>query len=133
MSSDTKQAWAGGGAFFAGIVLAMMGIWQAFVGIAAIAKDQFFVVGTEYLYKFNTTTWGWIQLIVGVIAALAGFYIFTGATWARVIGIIFAVLSGTANFFFIPYYPVWSIVMIGLAIFVIWALAAWRPDREWRD
>jgi hypothetical protein len=33
-------------------------------------------------------------------------------------------LSAIANFLFIPYYPLWSLLMIALAVFVIWALAA---------
>ena len=33
-------------------------------------------------------------------------------------------LSAIANFAFIPYYPVWSLLLITLDIFVIWAVAA---------
>jgi len=70
----------------------------------------------------------WVLLEYG--AALAGLALFTGATWARAIGIFFAVLSATANFFFIPFYPFWSLLEIAMAVFVIWALAVWRPNRE---
>jgi hypothetical protein len=38
---------------------------------------------------------------------------------------ILAILSAVANFFFIPYYPVWAIVIIGLDILIIWALTVW--------
>jgi hypothetical protein len=35
-----------------------------------------------------------------------------------------ALVSATANFLFIPYYPFWSLLIITLDIFVIWAIAA---------
>jgi hypothetical protein len=40
------------------------------------------------------------------------------------VAIILAVLSALANFLFIPYYPFWSLLLITLDIFVIWAVAA---------
>jgi hypothetical protein len=38
------------------------------------------------------------------------------------------VLSAIANFLTIPYYPLWSILIIALDIFVIWALTAHGRD-----
>ena len=67
---------------------------------------------------------GWIVLIAGIIVLLAGFAVMTGALWARIVGITLASLSALANFFFIPFYPFWSLMIITLDIFVIWALAA---------
>ena len=51
------------------------------------------------------------------------FYVMTGALWARIVGITLAALSAFANFFFIPFYPFWSLMVITLDILVIWALA----------
>jgi hypothetical protein len=59
-----------------------------------------------------------------IIVLLAGFYVMTGALWARIVGITVASLSALANFFFISFYPVWALMVITLDIFVIWALAA---------
>ena len=75
------------------------------------------------------TGWGWIHLILGIVVALAGFYVLSGRLWARIIGITMALFSAIANFFFIPYYPVWSVLIIALDVFVIWALATYRGDR----
>jgi hypothetical protein len=55
----------------------------------------------------------------------------SGRTWARIVGITVAALSATANFLFIPYYSFWSMVIIAVDIFVIWALAA--HGREFRE
>jgi hypothetical protein len=57
------------------------------------------------------------------VLAVTGFFILTGQPWARVVGIVVAVLSALANFLFIPYYPIWALVIIALDVAVIWALA----------
>jgi len=103
----------------------MIGVFHAIAGLVAIFDDQFYVVTRNYTFEFDVTAWGWIHLIGGILVALAGVYVFSGATWARVLGIALAVLSALANFFFIPYYPFWSILMIAIAIWVIWSLT--RP------
>jgi len=121
--NSPASIWATGGLVFAGVIMIMAGLYQVFVGIAAIAKDEFFVVAPNYAYNVDTTTWGWIHLILGVIVAIAGFFVFRGAYWARGVGIFLAVLSAIANFFFMPYYPLWAIVIIAFDVFIIWALA----------
>lgn len=126
--SSTASVWARGGLVFAATMMIMLGIWQVIMGIAAIAKGEFFVAGPNYVYEVDITAWGWIHLVLGALAAVAGFFLFTGATWARVVGIGVAVLSAINNFFFIPYYPVWSLTVIALNVFVIWALCTARMD-----
>jgi hypothetical protein len=122
--SSTSSAWAIGGMIFAAAMMVMLGIWQIIVAITALVDDEFFVVAPNYTFDLDTTAWGWIHLILGVVVTLTGFALFTGAIWARVIGIIIATVSAIANFFFLPYYPFWAIVIIAIDIFVIWALAS---------
>jgi hypothetical protein len=122
------SGWAIGGTVFAGVIMILIGSFHAIMGLGAIIDDKFFVVGNDYTFQFDTTAWGWIHLLFGILIVLAGAYIFSGATWARVIGITVAALSAIANFFFIPYYPFWAIVIIALDIWVIWALS--RPIEE---
>jgi hypothetical protein len=107
----------------AGTLLLLIGIFQIFQGIAAITRDSFYVVGANYFYKIDTTTWGWIHLGVGIVAVLAGFFLFTGMLWARIIGIAMASISAIANFFWAPYYPLWSLLIIAVDLFAIWAIA----------
>jgi hypothetical protein len=110
---------------FAGLMMIMLGVYQAIVGIAALIEDQFYVVTSAYAYEVDVTTWGWIHLIIGIVVALAGWAVIAGQTWGRVVGIIVAILSAIANFFFIPYYPFWSLLIIALDVFVIWALCVY--------
>jgi hypothetical protein len=113
---------------FAGIMMIMMGTFHAMAGFVAILENELYVTTPNYLFQLDVTTWGWVHLVFGALVLIAGFGLFTGAVWARTIGVILAVLSAIANFAWIPYYPVWSIVMIGVAVFVIWALTAHGRD-----
>ena len=116
---------------FAAIMMIMAGVFQAIAGLVAIFENEFYVQTRNYLFEFDATTWGWIHLVVGLIVAFAGWGLLSGQTWARVVGIALAVLSAIANFLFIPYYPIWSTVIIAVDIFVIWALTA--HGREYRE
>ncbi|CAM3376531.1 hypothetical protein [Stackebrandtia soli] len=124
MSSDTRQAWALGGTMFGATMMLVMGVYQVVVGIALISNDSLFVAGPGYTYTMDTTVWGWLHLGIGALAVLTGLFLFTGAMWARAIGIALAAIVAVANFVFLPYYPLWSMVIIAMSIFVIWSLAS---------
>ena len=109
---------------FAAIMMIMAGVFQAISGLVAIFQNEFYVVTRNYLFQFDATTWGWIHLVIGLLVAFAGWGLLSGRTWARVVGITVALVSATANFLFIPYYPFWALTIITLDIFVIWAIAA---------
>jgi hypothetical protein len=119
------SGWAVGGITFAGVMMILIGTFEAIAGLVAIIDDNFYVVGQNYTFDIDTTAWGWIHLLLGVLLILAGFYLFRGAAWAAVTAVVLAGISAIANFFFIPYYPFWSLLMIAMAIWVIWALT--RP------
>jgi hypothetical protein len=118
------SGWAGGLILFAGLMMIMVGIWQALEGLIAIFENEFYVATRNYLFQFDATTWGWIHLILGLLVAFAGYGLLSGRTWARVVAITLAVLSAIANFLWLPYYPFWSMLIIAVDIFVIWAVAA---------
>jgi hypothetical protein len=122
--NSTKGAWALGGAAFAGVMLTTMGAFQALQSIAALADDQVYVRGIKYAYQFDLTTWGWIHLIIAIIAIGTGIGILAQQTWANAVGLVIAFLSALSNFAFMPYYPFWSIVILAFDVFVIWALCS---------
>jgi hypothetical protein len=126
--SKEASGWAVGLILFAGIMMIMAGFFQALTGLVAIFENEFYVATRSYLFQFDATTWGWVHLLLGLVVALAGFAVLGGRTWGRVVGITLAVLSAVANFAFIPYYPFWSLIIIALDIFVIWALATRGRD-----
>ncbi|MDH6120853.1 hypothetical protein [Kitasatospora sp. GAS204B] len=120
----SRRPLATGWTFFAAALMIFGGAMAIFEGISAIAKNDLVVVTRHYSYSFTATGWGWVHLILGFLVALAGVALFTGAVWARVVGIVLAGLAMIANFLWLPYYPFWAIVLIAIDIFVIWALCA---------
>jgi hypothetical protein len=113
---------------FAATIMIMVGSFQAIQGIVALANDTFYVIGQEYVFQLDVTTWGWIHLLMGILVATAGIFLFRGAVWARTVGVIAAGFSALVNFAWLPYYPVWSIVIITLDVFIIWALTVHGRD-----
>lgn len=109
--------------YFAAIMMVIIGIVDVLQGIAAIAKEHYYVVGSNYVYKVNATTWGWVHLVLGIVLAVAGFFLLRGALWARIVGIVTAALILITNFMWLPYYPVWASILIAASVLVIWALA----------
>jgi hypothetical protein len=125
----TVSGWTVGLIVFAAAIMIMVGSFQIIAGLAAIFDDGFFAVTQNYVFDLDVTAWGWVHLLLGILLVFAGWGIFSGATWARATGMLLAILSAVSNFFFIPYYPVWSIVMIALAVAVIYALSVWDRDQ----
>jgi hypothetical protein len=127
---DTS-GWAAGFTMFAAVMMILVGVWQALAGLVAIFENEFYVTTRNYVFEADATTWGWIHLVVSLLVAFAGWGLLSGQTWARIVGITVAAISATTNFLFIPYYPFWSILIIAVDIFVIWALAA--HGREFKE
>ncbi|MFE7646011.1 DUF7144 family membrane protein [Streptomyces phaeoluteigriseus] len=127
-TGSAKQHWAEGLTVFAAVILMLSGILDIFRGIMGIAEDDVFVTTRSYVFEFDLTGWGWIHLALGVVAVLVSLGLFRGAMWARVAGVAIAALIVIANFLSLPYYPVWSVVTIAFAGFVIWGLCVSRSD-----
>ncbi|MFD6346351.1 hypothetical protein ACFWF9_16720 [Streptomyces roseolus] len=124
----TGRLWAGGLTVFAAVMLGITGVVGVLRGIMAIAEDDVFLTTPNYVFQFDLTGWGWIHLVLGAVAIAVGFGLFKAAMWARVAGVAIAALVVIANFLSLPYYPAWSILMIAMSGFVIWALCVVKPD-----
>jgi hypothetical protein len=118
-----------GGWLFAATMLITVGIFQAIAGLVAIFDDDFYLETANYTFDLNDTAWGFAHLILGALLVFGGWSLISGATWAVVVALTLAVISAVANFFFIPYYPFWSIVIIAIDVWVIWSLTRTTPDR----
>ncbi|MEU2280922.1 hypothetical protein ABZ614_02930 [Streptomyces sp. NPDC013178] len=125
-----KQEWATGLMAFAAVMLMIAGILDIMRGIAAILEDEVFLTTRNYIFAFDLTGWGWIHLALGVVAVIVSLGLFQASTWARVAGVAIAGLVIIANFLSLPYYPVWSIVMIAISAFIVWALCVARKEES---
>jgi len=113
---------------FAGIMMIMVGVFQAIQGVIALFNDSFYEVAQEWVFSFNVTAWGWIHLLAGAALVVAGYFLFQGAVWARVVGVSVAIISVVLSFMWLPYYPIWSMLIIALDVFIIWALTVHGRD-----
>ena len=122
--SGAAVGWTG----FAAFMMMMLGSFHVIAGLAGLVGDNLYVKSPNYVFQFDTTTWGWIHLIGGVIAFLAGLALFQGAVWARTIGVLIALGSALGAFAWLPIYPFWAFTLIAVDIAVIWALTAHGRD-----
>ena len=122
---EPVSGWAVGGMVFAGSMLAMIGCFQLITGLVAIFDDEFYVVARNYTFELDTSAWGWIHSLIGLALLVTAFGLFSRSTWAGVTALVLAMVSAIVNFFFIPFYPFWAIVVIALNVWVIWSLT--RP------
>ncbi|MEV0532289.1 hypothetical protein [Kitasatospora sp. NPDC050463] len=120
--------WAPGLVMFAGVLMLLNGFMEVVRGIMAVADDDIFVTTPRYVFRFDLTGWGWIHIIVGALVAVVGAFVLMGAAWARYTGVFLTAVSALENFLDLPYFPLWSIVVIALDVFIIWALCVYRPD-----
>ncbi len=112
----------------AGILMFMLGGWWIIAGLVAIVNDDFYVVTQEWIFEFSSTSWGWTHLILGFVVLFAGIGVFGGAVWARTVGVILAGISGLVAFAWLPYSPVWAVLIVTLSVFTIWALTVHGRD-----
>lgn len=123
--SSTDGAGWYGWFVFAGIMMILLGAWHAMLGLLAIFQEDYYLVGTGGLMiTADYSTWGWVHLILGAVVAAAGVGLLSGAMWSRVVAVIFALVSSLVNLAFLAAYPLWSAIMIGVNITVIFAVTA---------
>lgn len=130
-SAPERTGWAGW-AVFAGVMLIVVGAFQAIDGLVALFRDEVYLVRSDGLVvNVDYTAWGWVHLILGLVLVGAGAAIFSGRVWGRTVGVIAAVLSALLNFAYMASYPVWSTLIIAVDVLVIYALIA--HGRELRE
>ncbi len=123
---DRWGAWAMTG----GLVMIMVGSFRALAGFIGIFNDQWVVRGFTGYYFVDVSALAWWMFILGSFVALAGLAVLAGQTWARVVGVIAITLATISEFFWLPVYPIWSILMITLYVFIVIGLIAWNPVRD---
>lgn len=109
---------------FSAIVLGLMGVFAFVDGILAISSSKVFTANATYVFS-DLRTWGWIVTILGVLAVVAAFALFTGSELARWFGITIAGLNAIGQLMFVHANPWWSMAMFTLDILVIYGLAAY--------
>jgi hypothetical protein len=128
----SKGFWAGWVAF-AGLLLMILGGLAFFQGLVAVIRDQYYVLGDNGALVLDVSQWGWIMMIWGIVLALVGYGVVSGASWARWVAILVVGLNFIAQ---LGYdggsgYTLWSLCVIALNILVLWALIVrWDESKE---
>ena len=128
MTERKPSGWAMGWTAFAGILMMMLGFWWMITGSVALLGDEFYEAARKWIFQFDTSTWGWIHLILGIVILASGLGLFFGVIWARIVGVILAALAGLLAFAWLPYFPIWAIILIAISVAVIWALTVHGRD-----
>ena len=116
-----STAWVGW-VWFAAIMMVMTGVFSALYGFVALVQDTYYLAGPAGPLVFDLTQWGWIFLVVGILAVIAGIALFSGAFWARVTAVLLASINAIAQMAFASAYPVWALIAIAVDIIVLWAV-----------
>ncbi len=127
-SSAELSPWAVPFLILAAALMVIGGIFHFIEGLAALLNDDFFVVVRGYAFDMDITTWGWVHMIGGIVVAMAGIGLLSGALWARIVAIVVVMASAILNFVTIPYYPVWAMIMLVIDGGILWALLAHGRD-----
>lgn len=119
-----SSAWAGM-AFFAGLVLILLGALNGLIGLVAVLDSDWLVVTDTALLTVDIAAWGWFWVVMGGVFFATGLGIFAGRTWARGVGVALATVNAVGHVLYMPVYPLWSVLVLTLDVLVIYALT--RP------
>lgn len=120
------RPWANGYAVFAVAAMVVLGVWQVLAGVAAVVRDGTYDAGIAYTRTIDLAWWGWTLVLLGVLTAWAGVAVLRGRLGGSVAAVLLTQLSMLVNFALIPSHPLFSMVIIGLNIAVLWALRAYH-------
>jgi hypothetical protein len=120
---------------FSAVVLIIAGIMRVIDAIWAFSYHGALPDGLQgALLGHSLATYGWIWLLIGVILIAAGVLVLgpsdqPSAEISRWVGIIAASLAAISAIFVMPYYPVWALLYIAIAVLVIYGLSAHYDER----
>ena len=121
-STWTEEGFSGW-AWFTGGLMGLVGLFQIITGIVALAGPGYYTVPTRNLVvDAGYSTWGWVHLLLGIVALVTGGGLAFGNTVARVVGVALAGLSAVVNLAWLPAAPVAATLVIALDVFLIYAI-----------
>ena len=115
--------WAGWAAM-AGILMTIVGGFKIFGGIIGLFNDEWLVRGFEGYYFIDLTGLAWWYILIGTLLLFAGLAVLKGQAWGRWIGVIAAGLAIISELMWLPVYPLWSILLVTMYVFMLIGLIA---------
>lgn len=116
---------------FAGSLLVVIGMVNVFQGFIALFNDERLAMTRNNLIVVDTTGYGWVLLISGLLMLGVAAGLLAAQTWARFAAIVLVCLHAVTQIAWLGAYPVWSLLMIALDTVVLFALTVrWSDVRE---
>ena len=104
-------------------LLLVIGVVTLAGGIAAIAGSHL-LVANAHSVSGGLRAWGWAMTILGAVQLLAAGGVWAGSQLARWVAVAAVGLSAIGQMFFIPAYPLWSLLIIAVEAVALWGLCA---------
>lgn len=118
-SSSSWLGWVG----FASFMLLLGGIFSGLMGFVALFNNTIVYQSvSSSVWLLDFTQWGWVHIIVGIIAIAGAGSLLSGKMFGRIIAVLAAFISAIANMMFLPISPLWSIICIVVDILIIYAV-----------
>lgn len=109
---------------FASVLVMMAGFFNLLDGIAAIASSHIYVEDAQYVVG-DLHAWGWLVTILGGLQLAAGLGVMVGNQLARWMAVALLGVNAIGQMFFMPAYPLWSLVIIAVDMVALWGLCAY--------
>lgn len=135
MSTSTRTeistGWLGW-IYFAAAIMFVNGMFSFTQGLVLlIGPDSYTTANLNGdLFLLSLEGWGWWNVITGVLLLAAGGALFSGATWARVVAVIVAIISAVSQLLLVPVQPFWSLILIAIDVFIIYAVIVHGRELE---
>jgi hypothetical protein len=127
--SGTSRGW-GGWIVFAGLMTVLLGLYHAGAGFTALFRDEIYATSPEgAVVSTNFTTWGWLQIVLGVVLVAAGVALLNGGKlWARIVVVLATLAQILVEFVYLAVTPLWSAAAIVLGIVCVYAVVIHGRD-----
>jgi len=113
-------------------LLLVIGVFNLAGGIAAIAGSHMLVTSAHYV-SAGLRAWAWAMAILGAVQLLAAAGVWAGNQLARWFAVAAVGLTAIGQMFFIPVYPLWSLLIIAVEVVALWELCAYGSRENLGD
>ena len=115
---------------FAATLLVIVGVLNIIYGFGALDDANIFVNDTRFILS-NLNTLGWVLILLGIVQLTAGFSLYSGNAYGRVLGIVAGTLGAIGALLSIGgALPWWSLAVFALCIYVVHGFVIYGDDER---
>jgi hypothetical protein len=116
---------------FAASLLVISGIFKILDALWAFKYDDELSGEVQTIvFERDLAAWGCVWLVIGILLIVAGFAIVKGMEWARWFGIVVLAIAAIANYSWIVWAPLWTMVLEGIYAAAIYGLMVYGGRRD---